>query len=180
DRTRFERQSRAAGQALVGGEAEQAADLFRQALGLFRGAPLADLAYEPFAQTSIARLEEIRLAALEQRIEADLALGRHLELVGELEQLVFEHPLHERLRAQLMLALSGSGGGAGALDVYRRTGAALVEERGLAPTPALIELERAFLAQDPALDFARGAPPPGARPDPPTRAVLVLPADDRG
>jgi DNA-binding SARP family transcriptional activator len=180
DLNRFERQTRAAGEALVQGEAEQAADLLRQALQLWRGAPLADLAYEPFAQTSIARLEEIRLAALEQRIEADLALGRHHELVGELEQLVFEHPLHERLRAQLMLALYRSGRQAEALDVYRRTRAALVEELGLEPTQALIELERAILAQDPALDLARGAPPPGARPDPPTRAVLVLPADDRG
>jgi DNA-binding SARP family transcriptional activator len=135
DLDRFERQTEEAGRALERGEAELAADLLRAALGLWRGAPLADLAYESFAQTAIERLEEIRLAALEQRIEAELALGRHGELVGELEQLVFEHPLRERFRGQLMLALYRSGRQAEALEVYRKTRAALVDEFGIEPTP---------------------------------------------
>ena len=87
-----------------------------RALALWRGPPLSDFASEPFAQGEIARLEELRLAALEERIEADLALGRHAELVPELEALVREHPLRERLRAQLMLALYRSGRQAEALD----------------------------------------------------------------
>jgi DNA-binding SARP family transcriptional activator len=87
---------------------ELEARLLRQALALWRGPPLSDLAHEAFAQAEIARLEELRLVALERRIEADLALERYAELVGELEMLVREHPLRERLRAQLMLALYGS------------------------------------------------------------------------
>ena len=86
-------------------EPARAAQKLREALALWRGPPLADLAYEPFAQTEIARLEEMRLAALEERIDADLADGRHGDLVGELEALIVDHPLRERLRAQLMLAL---------------------------------------------------------------------------
>jgi DNA-binding SARP family transcriptional activator len=152
---------------------EGGAESLREALGLWRGAPLADLAYESFAQTSIERLEEIRLAALEQRIEAELALGRHGELVGELEQLAAEHPLREGFRRQLMLALYRSGRQAEALDVYRSTREALVEEFGIEPTPALHGLERAILTHDPSLDV-EGAAPAGAR------SVLVLPAGDAG
>jgi DNA-binding SARP family transcriptional activator len=178
DLDRFERATREASQALARGEAERAAGLLGEALGLWRGAPLADLAYESFAQTSIARLEEVHLAALQQRIEADLALGRHAELVAELEALVWDHPLRERLRGQLMLALYRSGRQAEALDVYRRTRAALVEQFGIEPTPALHELERAILAQDPALDLedAPAAGTPSAEAD---LAVLVLPSDER-
>ena len=91
--------------ALVQGRAADAAERLRAALALWRGSVLADLAYEPFAQGEIARLEELRLAVLEERIEADLALARHADLVGELEGLVVEDPLRERLRGQLMLAL---------------------------------------------------------------------------
>ena len=91
--------------ALGAGDAAAGADSLRAALALWRGPPLADLAWEPFAQAEIVRLDELRLAALEDRIDADLALGRHGQLIGELEQLVAEHPLRERLRAQLMLAL---------------------------------------------------------------------------
>ena len=90
-------------------EPETAARKLREALALWRGPALGDLAYEPFAQPEIARLEELRLVALEQRIEADLACGRHRELIGELEALVFEHPLRERLRCHLMVALYRSG-----------------------------------------------------------------------
>jgi predicted ATPase/DNA-binding SARP family transcriptional activator len=126
----------------------------REALALWRGPPFADFIYEPFAQREIARLEELRLAALEERIEADLALGRHAELVGELEALLAEHPLRERLRGQLMLALYRSGRQSEALKVYRDTRSQLVDELGIEPSPTLQDLERAILAQDPALDVA--------------------------
>jgi DNA-binding SARP family transcriptional activator len=151
DLQRFERLSAEA--AAV--EPVQAAPLLREALGLWRGPPLAEFAYEAFAQAAIGRLEELRLAALERRVEADLALGRHAELVGELEALVVEHPLRERPRAQMMLALYRSGRQAEALEVYQSTRRALVDGLGIEPTPALQELERAILRQDPALDLAR-------------------------
>ncbi|TML97370.1 MAG: AfsR/SARP family transcriptional regulator [Actinobacteria bacterium] len=106
--------------ALGTGDAARAAETLRAALALWRGAPLADLPWEPFAQAEIIRLEELRLAAHEDRIDADLALGRHGQLVGELEGLVTEQPLRERLRAQLMLALYRSGRQADALAVYQR------------------------------------------------------------
>jgi DNA-binding SARP family transcriptional activator len=173
DLHRFERLTDEAGRALSRQEARLAADLLREALGLWRGDPLGDLAYEPFARTPIERLEEIRLAALEQRIEAELALGRHAEVTAELEELVSRHPLRERLRGQLMLALYRSGRQAEALDVYRETREKLVEEFGLEPTAGLRELERAILAQDRSLD-------PAGLTSAPERAVLVLPsADDR-
>ena len=126
-----------------------------RALSLWRGPALADFAYESFAQAAIARLEEIRLAAVELRIDADLALGRHDELVGELEALVAEHPLRERLREYLMTALYRSGRQAEALDAYQDARRALVDELGIEPSPALQELERAILRQDPALDWPR-------------------------
>jgi DNA-binding SARP family transcriptional activator len=129
-----------------------AAGLLRDALALWRGPPLADLAYEPFAQPEIARLEEARLAALEHRIEADLALGRHDEVVGELEGLTAEHPLRERLRGQQMLALYRSGRQAEALDSYRTARVVLVEELGIEPGRRLRELHQAILEQDPGLD----------------------------
>jgi DNA-binding SARP family transcriptional activator len=130
---------------------EAAAKLLREALALWRGPALADLAHESFAQSEILRLEELRLVALEGRIDADLALGRAAELVAELEALAGEHPLRERLRAQLMLALYRSGRQAEALQVYRQTRRLLVEELGIEPSPALQELERAILDQDPEL-----------------------------
>ena len=146
-----------------GAEPEVAAARLREALALWRGPPLADLAYEPFAQAEIARLEELRLAALEQRIDAELATGRHAELVGELEALAAEHPLREGLRGRLMLALYRSGRQAEALEVYRRTRRALVDELGVEPSRRLQELERAILAQAPSLDAGPRAVPPGAR-----------------
>jgi DNA-binding SARP family transcriptional activator len=133
-----------------------AARLLRDALGLWRGPALADLAGERFAQAEALRLEELRLGALEQRFEADLALGRHAELVGELEALVREHPLRERLRAQLMRALYSSGRQAEALTVYRDTRNLLVDELGIEPSPALQELEKAILRHDRALAPAVG------------------------
>jgi DNA-binding SARP family transcriptional activator/ABC-type branched-subunit amino acid transport system substrate-binding protein/DNA-binding beta-propeller fold protein YncE len=131
-----------------GTDPQKAAELLREALGLWRGPPLSEFAYEPFAQEEIARLEELRLEAIEERIEADLAVGRHAELVAELRQLVHEHPFRERLRAQLILALYRCGRQADALASYRDVRRVLVEELGLEPSPELRELERAILAQD--------------------------------
>jgi DNA-binding SARP family transcriptional activator/ABC-type branched-subunit amino acid transport system substrate-binding protein len=145
--------------ALDVGDAQRASDRLREALALWRGALLADFAYEPFVQGEAARLEEEHLAALEDRIEADLALGRHAALVGELDALVAEHPLRERLHGQLMLALYRSGRQADALERYRDARRALIDELGIEPGPALKELERAILAQDPALRPPRRGPP---------------------
>ena len=105
----------------------------RDALALWRGSPLADLA-EPFAQPEIARLEELRMAVLEQRIDADLAVGRHAELVGELEALIVRNPLRERLRFKLILALYRSARQAEALNAYRAARSELSEELGLEPS----------------------------------------------
>jgi DNA-binding SARP family transcriptional activator/nucleotide-binding universal stress UspA family protein len=172
DLQRFESLTAEATRSLDAGEPEEAADLVREALALWRGPALADVAYESFAQPAIERLEEIRLAALEQRIDADLALGRHAELVGELEQLLAEHPLQERFSAQLMLALYRAGRQSEALGVYRGTRSRLVELLGLEPTPALQELERAILAHDPSLAVVRPAAELGGAP--PGRTVLVV------
>ena len=152
-----------------------ASALLREALALWRGPPLADLEYEAFAQTEISRLEELRLAVLEERIDADLTAGGHRDVLGELEALVTAHPLRERLAGQLMLALYRSGRQAEALGAYQDARRVLVEEMGLEPNPALQRLEKAILAQDPALD-----PPPsptGASAPAPERAILVAPLD---
>ena len=154
DLERFERAVADGRRALDGDAPAQAANVLREGLALWRGAPLADFAYEPFAQAEIARLEELRLAALEERIEADLALGRHAAVVGELETLVAEHPLREGLRRQLMLALYRCDRQAEALDAYRDGRRRLVDELGIEPSSALRELNDAILAHDPAL----GAP----------------------
>ena len=127
--------------------------LLGEALGLWRGEPLADLMYEPFAAAEIARLAELRLALVEERAETELSLGRHTELVGDLEALVNEHPLRERLRAQLMLALYRSGRQAEALEVYRVGRDVLVDELGIEPSPLLQQLHASILRQE--------APPAG-------------------
>ena len=141
------------------GEAEHAAPdraarLLRSALELWRGPPLADLVEELFAVAEVGRLEQLRLAALERRVEADLALGGAAELVPELEHLVSRHPLRERLLGQLMLALYRSGRQAEALAAYRDARRTLVATLGIEPESALRQLERAILEQDPALDIA--------------------------
>jgi predicted ATPase/DNA-binding SARP family transcriptional activator len=135
------------------GEPGRAAELLRAALALWRGPALADLAYESFAQGGIAELESDRLAALELRLDADLALGRHSEVVGELEALVPDNPLRERLRAQLMLALYRCGRQADALAAYQEARRALVDELGIDPGAELRDLEQAILRQDPGLDL---------------------------
>jgi YVTN family beta-propeller protein len=128
------------------------AALLREALKLWRGPPLADFTYEPFAQPAIARLTEARVAALEERIDADLALGRHSALVGELEELVAHHPLRERLRGHLMLALYRSGRQADALAAYQEGRRALVDELGVEPGPELRKLQKQILEHDPVLE----------------------------
>ncbi|MFQ5427249.1 MAG: BTAD domain-containing putative transcriptional regulator, partial [Gaiellales bacterium] len=153
DLHRFERLAAEGRAALVEGDAVAASRQLNDALGLWRGPPLTDLAYEPFAAGPIARLDELRLNAVEDRIEADLALGRHAELIAELEQLVNDHPLRERLRGQLMLALYRSGRQAEALDTYQTTRATLIDQLGIEPGPVLKELESGILNQDPALDL---------------------------
>ena len=136
----------------VAAEPEAASACLLEALSLFRGPALAEL---PFAQAEKARIEELRLTALEERIEAELSLGEHLRLVSELEQLVEEQPLRERLRAQLMLALYRSGRQADALEFFRKTRRSLVDELGLEPGRDLQELEMKILNHDPALLRAR-------------------------
>jgi predicted ATPase/DNA-binding SARP family transcriptional activator len=157
DARRFEQLSAEGHRALADGEPERAAGTLREALSLWRGEALAEFAFEAFAQAEIRRLEEERLAALEARVEADLAVGRHGELAGELAQLVAVHPLRERLHGQLMLSLYRCGRQADALQVYRDARDVLVEQLGIEPGPELRALERAILAHDPALDLARPA-----------------------
>jgi len=157
---RFARLADDGGAALHAGDFATAGTLLRDALALSHGPALADFLYEPFAQVEISRLEDVRLVALEDRIEADLALGRHAELVSELETLVDAQPLRERPRAQLMLALYRSGRQADALAAYRRARDTLVEELGIEPGPALKALEAAILRQDEALLPGVAAPAP--------------------
>jgi DNA-binding SARP family transcriptional activator len=151
-------------QALVAQAADAdpatAAARLREALGLWRGPALADLAYEPFAQAHAAQIEELRFSALEQRLDADLATGEHAQLIGELEVLAAQHPLRERLRGQLMLALYRSGRQADALEAYQAARTTLVEELGIEPGRALREMHQAILGQDEELDLAAPAEVP--------------------
>jgi WD40 repeat protein/DNA-binding SARP family transcriptional activator len=151
DLERFERLVADARDALAGADAATAAASLRAAEGLWEGRPFADLELEPFAGVEVERLEELRLAAVEERIDAELVLGRQRALVPELEALTVEHPYRERFRAQLMLAMYRAGRQADGLEVYRRTRTLLQEELGLEPGVELQELQRAILVQDPAL-----------------------------
>jgi DNA-binding SARP family transcriptional activator len=160
-----------------GAEPARASELLGEALALWRGPALADFAYESFAQAEIARLEELRLTALEERVEADLALGRHAAVAAELEGLVARHPLRERLRGQLMLALYRSGRQAAALETYQVARRLLDGELGLEPSEALKTLQKAILAHDPALEGAL----PGAEPAIAVeRSILVVPQSADG
>ena len=163
DARRFERSLDEARSELAGERPERALALLESGLALWRGPPLADLAYEPFAQAEIARLEDLRLAANEQLIEAKLALGRHSELIGQLERLVEEHPYRERLRGQLMLALYRADRQADALQAYQEARRTLVEELGIEPGERLRELEAAVLGQDPSLAFHEPEPRAASR-----------------
>jgi predicted ATPase/DNA-binding SARP family transcriptional activator len=155
--------------ARAAGDAREAAGHWREALALFRGPPLADVPLLGPGAAEASRLEELRLAALEERVDAELSLGEHGAVVGELQALVAEHPYRERLRAQLMLALYRSGRQAAALDAFREARRTLVDDLGIEPGRELQELERAVLAQDPALDAPAASVP---RPPP---AVAELP-----
>jgi DNA-binding SARP family transcriptional activator len=168
--------------ALDEGRAEDAAERLGAALDLWNGRALADVALERSAHTEAARLEDLRLTVLEDRTEAQLALGRHRELVAELEALVAEHPLRERLRLQLVLALYRAGRQAEALDAYRKTRQFFVDELGLEPSPPLQRLEQAVLRQDPSLELepvsrAAVAAPPRTTPRELRKTVTVCVVD---
>jgi YVTN family beta-propeller protein len=156
DADRFEQRITEGRRSLALGDDARARDLLCSALELWRGEALADMAYESFAQAEIVRLEELKLGALEDRIDADLKLGTHRELVGELDALAREHPGRERLLAQLMLGLYRSGRQSEALSAYRRGRQALSDELGLEPGSELRVLEQRILNQDPALDLTVG------------------------
>ena len=169
DAARFEALVRDGRQTLDQGEPAQASEVLRQALTLWRGPPLADFVSEPFAGAEISRLEEERLAALETRVEADLAAGRHADVVAELQHLVAEHPTREQLVAHLMLALYRCGRQTEALQAYRDAHRVLLDEIGVEPGPRLRELHAAVLSQDPALD------PPAATEVPELDPLIATP-----
>jgi predicted ATPase/DNA-binding SARP family transcriptional activator len=161
DARRFETLLEEGRRANLAGRPERAAGLLAEGLGLWRGEALGDLAYLPFARVEAERLEELRLAAIEERVDARLALGEHAQLIGQLEALRVQQPTRERIAGQLMVALYRCERQAEALAVYRGVRAALVEELGLEPGSALRELERSILHQAPGLDAlptAVGAP----------------------
>ena len=174
DADRFERLLREGSAARETSDPEAAARTLREALELWRGPALADFAYDPFAQAEIARLEELRLDAVEERVEADLALGRSADLVAELEALIKDNPLREGLRGQLMLALYRSGRQADALEVYRQTREILDEELGLAPSPPLQRLQEAILRQEPALEVSIEPPAEVAPPALESRKTVTV------
>jgi YVTN family beta-propeller protein len=157
DATQFEALVAEAKERLAAGSAREGAEILREAIGLWRGPALGDLAYEPFASPECERLEEHLLSAREELIDAELKLDRHSSLIGELQRLVAEHPLREHLRGQLMLALYRSGRQAEALAAYRDLRSHLVEELGIEPGPQLQKLEQTVLRQDPSLDSAQSA-----------------------
>ena len=164
DADRFERLLARARDLLADGDVREADGVLRDALGLWRGPPLAEFRYHDFARDEISRLEELRIVALELRLEADLAVGRHAGAVPELEALVRDHPLRENLRGLLMVALYRSGRQADALAAYQDARTALVETLGLDPGESLRRLETAILRHDPTLDLqspANAAPTNG-------------------
>ncbi|MGW0393815.1 AfsR/SARP family transcriptional regulator [Streptomyces sp. NPDC003042] len=142
--------------AFDGGDDERAADLLRQALDLWQGPALVDVRVGPILEIEVLRLAESRLVTTERRIDVDLRLGRHTELLAELTELAARNPQHEGLHSQAMVALYRSGRQAAALDVYRRLRARLIGELGVEPTQRLQRLHQAMLRADPALDVAAG------------------------
>ena len=171
DLQRFERLLAEGRAALAQGDAGRASSLLHEALALWRGPALAEFVFEPFAQAEIRRLEELRLAAIEERIEADLALGRHPDLIGELEVLIADNSHRERLRGQLMLALYRCGRQPEALAVFTDARARLVEELGIEPGRELRELQHAILEQRDDLDFL---PPPPRRVELPAQTTAIV------
>jgi DNA-binding SARP family transcriptional activator len=165
------------GRRLLASESpDLAADVLSRALALWRGPPLADLAYEEAFAQDVSRLEEMRSTCLEDRIDADLGAGRHADVIADLEDLTHRYPLRERACELLMLAYYRSGRQADALHAYRRMRATLVGELGLEPSRALAELERQILQQDPALDEAVAGPAPrrAAGPAAQMRTILAV------
>ena len=150
----------AGSRALAAGRPADAVELLTEALGLWRGPPLAEVAFDDFAQGEIRRLDELRAHALECKIDAELALGRHAEVIGELESLLIEAPTREHTAGQLMLALYRCSRQADALDVYQRVRAALAQELGLEPGPALRALQVEILEQAGSLDAPAAPGPP--------------------
>src|SRR6266545_2289431 len=142
------------GRKALGQAPERAVMLLGDALGLWRGDPLADFTFELFAQPAIVELSELRMQALESRVDAELALGRHAALVGELRELVREQPMRERLWEQLMVCLYRSGRQAEALATFTHVRELLVDQLGVEPSPVLTRVHRAMLNQDPALDWS--------------------------
>lgn len=168
DAARFERLLEEGREAKGAGNPALAASLLRRALGLWRGQAYGELAYEQFARAEAERLEELRLVCIEERLEAELALGRHAEVVPELQSLAAAHPLRERLQAQTMLALYRCGRQTEALELYIGAHARLREELGLEPGSDLRELQRRILQQDPSLAATPSAAAPlRALPTPP-------------
>lgn len=165
----FERLAHEGSVALESGRHDAAADVLGQALALWRGPALSDLGDEPFVVATAARLEELRILTLERRLTAEIAIGRHADVVGEIETLVAAHPLRERPWGLLMLALYRSGRQADALDAYRRARSTLVEEIGIEPGAWLRELEAAMLRQDRSLEEERSAEPEAEQ----LRSILV-------
>jgi YVTN family beta-propeller protein len=166
DVARFRRLAEDGQRSLAAGDATRASAQLREALALWRGSSLADFKDETFAQAEITRLEKLRAEVVEDRIEADLALGQHARVVGELEAVVAAHPLRERPYQQLMIALYRSGRQAEALAVYQSARRVFVDELGIEPSPALQCVERAILDQDASLDPPSrevAAPVPGSR-----------------
>ena len=158
DLNRFESLVDAGKEALAAGDALRASEQLEQALQLWRGEALEDLESAPEAEREGLRLAELRLAAIEERVDAELALGRQAELAGWLQALVREHPFRERLRGQLMLALYRSGRQAEALDHYQEARRLFAEELGIEPGDPLKRLERSILERDPELGYVPRAP----------------------
>ena len=171
----FERQVERAADAYRDGDSARAAEVAAEALGLWRGPPLADFAGEPFARSTIMRLDELRLSVLELSIDAELALGRNDRTLGRLEELIAQDPTRERFREQLMLALYRSGRQVDALAAYQDARRLLVEELGIEPGRALRELEQAVLRQDSALSLPDGNTASGGRPAQPASVLDFLP-----
>lgn len=165
--------------ALDAGSYAEAAQTLRRILGLWRGPVLANLADYAFTRPEAARLQQLRLAALEVRIDADLALGRHTTVTAELDGLVREHPLRERLHGQLMLALYRSGRQADALAAYRRARDYLADELGIDPSEPLERLHAAMLSHDSALDWTGTVAPADSRPDAEAASRAALPGSPR-
>jgi predicted ATPase/class 3 adenylate cyclase len=179
DLIRFERLVGEGRSALAAGAPDRAADTIREAIALWRGPALTEFAAEPFSQVEGGRLDDLRLAALEDRIDADLQLGRHAEVTGELEVLIASHPHRERLRAQLMLALYRSGRQGEALDVYRNLRTTL-DEIGIEPSENLQRLERQILNHDTEIDAPTQALPAAIPASDPTQpAVETAPLERR-